>query len=180
MSEAAAVTTKPAKPEQYSHPGGLEPPRLKGGLPLLGHMVDFARNPYRFMKNASEEGGEVVAFKMFNQNIVLLTGPEASNAFYRAPDEQLDQSAAYKLMTPIFGEGIVFDAPIERKNEQLRMLMPSLQISAMRTHSTKVVQEVEDIIENALRVNSFEPGPARGNVPYIWRNLSILRQTNFR
>ena len=117
----------------YQHSGGREPPQLKGGLPLLGHMIPFARNPYGFMKQAHDEGGDVVAFKMLNQQIVLLTGAEGSNAFYRASDEQLDQSAAYKLMTPIFGEGIVFDAPIDRKNEQLKMLMPSLRIDAMRT-----------------------------------------------
>lgn len=124
------------------------PPRLKGGLPLLGHMISFARNPYGFMKRAHDEAGEVVAFKMFSQQIVLLTGDMASHAFYRAPDEQLDQSAAYKLMTPIFGEGIVFDAPLHRKDEQLKMLMPSLQMSAMKQHSSKVVQEVEDLIAN--------------------------------
>ncbi len=49
-------------------------------------------------------------------------------------------------MTPIFGEGLVFDAPIERKNEQLKMLMPSLRFEAMLDHSHKIVQEVDDII----------------------------------
>ncbi|MCB1616732.1 MAG: cytochrome P450, partial [Pseudomonadales bacterium] len=143
---SGAAIDKGIKKSGYEHVGGQPPPVLPGGLPLLGHMVEFATNPYGFMKRASQEGGEVISFKMLNQDIVLLTGAEASNAFYRAPDEQLDQSAAYKLMTPIFGEGIIFDAPIERKNEQLRMLMPSLMIDAMKTHSIKVVKEVEDII----------------------------------
>ncbi len=134
------------KATDHPHVSGLEPPRLKGGLPLLGHMIDFARNPYHFMQRAHDECGEVVAFTLLGQNIVLLTGAEPSEAFFRAPDEQLDQSAAYKLMTPIFGEGIIFDAPIHRKNEQLRMLMPSLRIDAMERHSVTVVQEVEDLI----------------------------------
>jgi sterol 14-demethylase len=146
MNTAALKT--PAQPAVASAASGKEPPRLKGGLPLLGHMVSFARNPYGFMKRAHDEGGEVIAFKMLSQNIVLLTGSMASHAFYRAPDEQLDQSAAYKLMTPIFGEGIVFDAPIHRKDEQLKMLMPSLQMSAMKQHSGKIVQEVEDLIKD--------------------------------
>jgi len=141
---------------EIQHIGGTEPPRLSGGLPLIGHMLPFAMNPYGFMKAAREEAGDVAAFKMFNQQIVLLTGAEASHAFYRAPDEQLDQSAAYKLMTPIFGEGIIFDAPIERKNEQLRMLMPSLRIDAMRSHSTKIVQEVEDIIKDWGDIGEIE------------------------
>lgn len=126
--------------------GGARPPMVKGGLPWIGHMFAFAGNPFKFVERAAREAGDVAAFKMLGQRIVLLTGDEASEAFYRASDEQLDQSAAYKLMTPIFGEGLVFDAPIARKNEQLRMLMPALRVEAMRDHSRKIVQEVEDII----------------------------------
>lgn len=128
------------------HQRGIEPPKAKGGLPLLGHMLPFARNPFRFMKRVSDEVGEIAQFKIFNQRMVLLTGDEASKVFYRSTDEQLDQSAAYKLMTPIFGEGIIFDAPNERKNQQLKMLMPALRMEAMREHSDKIVQEVEDMI----------------------------------
>ena len=128
--------------------GGQEPPKMKGGLPLLGHMVQFATNPYNFVKRVSDQMGEIASFTLLGQKIVLLTGDEASELFYRSSDEELDQSAAYKLMTPIFGEGLVFDAPIQRKNEQLKMLMPSLRMEAMRNHSGKIVQEVEDIISN--------------------------------
>jgi sterol 14-demethylase len=125
--------------------GGSEPPMAKGGLPWIGHMLPFTRNPYRFVKQVADEAGEIAAFRLLGQKIVLLTGDEASTLFYRSSDEQLDQSAAYKLMTPIFGEGLIFDAPIERKNAQLKMLMPALRIEAMRNHSDKIVQEVEDI-----------------------------------
>lgn len=125
---------------------GNPPPRTPGGLPWFGHMLPFARNPYRFVEDVVRRVGEVASFKLMGQTIVLLTGDEASALFYRSSDEQLDQSAAYKLMTPIFGEGLIFDAPIARKNEQLKMLMPSLRIEAMRNHSHKIVQEVEDSI----------------------------------
>ncbi|MCG8312071.1 MAG: cytochrome P450 [Pseudomonadales bacterium] len=128
--------------------GDQEPPRAKGGLPWLGHMLSFVSNPYRFVEKIATESGEIVSFQLMGQKIVLLTGDEASELFYRSSDDELDQSAAYKLMTPIFGEGLVFDAPIDRKNEQLKMLMPSLQIDAMRQHSSKVVLEVEDLIKN--------------------------------
>lgn len=123
-----------------------DPPAMKGGLPWVGHMIPFATNPYHFVKRVSDEVGELASFRMLGQKIILLTGDEASELFYRSTDEQLDQSAAYKLMTPIFGEGLVFDAPLERKDEQLKALMPSLRMEAMRDHSHKIVQEVEDII----------------------------------
>ena len=129
------------KPQQ-----GSSPPKVKGGLPWIGQMFNFAANPYKFMEKVATTTGDIASFTLLGQNIILLTGDEASEVFYRSSDEQLDQSAAYKLMTPIFGEGIIFDAPIERKNEQLKMLMPALRMEAMRDHSHKIVQEVEDII----------------------------------
>ncbi len=138
MSSAQSVSSLPHSLQ--------EPPKLKGGLPLIGHIVEFARNPYHFMKRVSDELGEIAQFRLFGQRIILLTGDEASTVFYRGTDEQLDQSAAYKLMTPIFGEGIIFDAPNERKNQQLKMLMPALRMDAMRNHADKIVQEVEDMI----------------------------------
>jgi sterol 14-demethylase len=125
---------------------GAAPPTVSGGIPWVGHMLSFVRNPYHFVQRAADEAGEIATFKMLGQKIILLTGDEASELFYRSTDEQLDQSAAYKLMTPIFGEGLVFDAPLKRKDEQLRALMPSLRVDAMREHSHKIVQEVEDLI----------------------------------
>lgn len=128
--------------------GGREPPSVKGALPLVGHMLSFARNPYAFMKRVREEAGEVAAFKLFGQRMILLTGDEASGAFYRAPDEQLDQSAAYQLMTPIFGQGVIFDAPIERKNQQLKMLMPALRDKPMRGYASLIVDEVNGMVKD--------------------------------
>lgn len=98
------------------------------------------------MMRLREKLGDVAEFKMFHQDMVLLTGDKASEAFYRAADEVLDQGAAYKIMTPIFGHGVVFDAPIKRKNQQLQMLMPALRDKPMRTYSDLIVEEVEGLI----------------------------------
>lgn len=122
------------------------PPTLPGAWPLLGHILDFGKNPHDFMMRLREKLGDVAEFKMFHQDMVLLTGDKASEAFYRAPDEQLDQGAAYKIMTPILGQGVVFDAPIHKKNQQLQMLMPALRDKPMRTYSDLIVEEVEGMI----------------------------------
>ncbi len=45
----------------------------------------------------------------------MLYGAEANEAFFRAPEEQLDQAEAYPFMTPVFGEGVVFDASPEQR-----------------------------------------------------------------
>lgn len=129
------------------HQGGEAPPKMKGGIPYIGHIFSFAPNPYKFVQRVHDEVGEIAQFTLFGKTMVLLTGEAASELFYRSPDEVLDQAPAYKMMTPVFGEGLVFDAPIDKKNEQLKMLMPSLRMEAMRSHSGKIVFEVEDLIK---------------------------------
>ena len=125
---------------------GLEPPKMPGALPLFGHMLKFGKNPFLYMMNLRNSLGEIGEFRMFHQKMVLMTGPEANEAFFRAPDAQLDQSQAYKIMTPIFGKGVVFDAPPHKKDQQLKMLMPVLRDKPMRGYAQVIVQEVEDMI----------------------------------
>ncbi len=124
------------------------PPKMPGGLPLIGHMIAFGKNPFDYMVSLREKLGEIGEFRMFHQEMVLLTGPEGNEAFFRAPDAQLDQNEAYKVMTPIFGKGVVFDAPPYIKDQQLKMLMPVLRDKPMRTYSKVIVNEVEEAIKD--------------------------------
>ncbi len=119
---------------------------MSGGLPLIGHMLKFGKNPFEYMTLLRSKLGEIGEFRLFHQEMVLLTGPEGNEAFFRAPDDQLDQNEAYKVMTPIFGKGVVFDAPPHIKDQQLKMLMPVLRDKPMRTYSKIIVQEVEEAI----------------------------------
>ncbi|NOT10333.1 MAG: cytochrome P450 [Methylococcaceae bacterium] len=127
---------------------GKEPPKMPGALPLLGHMLAFGKNPFDYMMKLRNTLGEIGEFRMFHQKMVLMTGPEANEAFFRAADAQLDQSQAYKIMTPIFGKGVVFDAPPHKKDQQLKMLMPVLRDKPMRGYAQVIVQEVEQMIDN--------------------------------
>ena len=115
---------------------------MPGALPLLGHMLEFGKNPFAYMMKLRNKLGEIGEFRMFHQKMVLMTGPEANEAFFRAPDAQLDQSQAYKIMTPIFGKGVVFDAPPQKKDQQLKMLMQVLRDKPMRGYAQVIVKEV--------------------------------------
>ena len=135
-------TTNTEKPAA----SGKEPPKMPGALPIFGHMLSFGKNPFQYMMTLRNTLGEIGEFRMFHQKMVLMTGPEANEAFFRAADAQLDQSQAYKIMTPIFGKGVVFDAPPHKKDQQLKMLMPVLRDKPMRGYAQVIVQEVEQMV----------------------------------
>jgi sterol 14alpha-demethylase len=125
-------------------PAGLQPvPQLSGGMPLLGHSVEFIRSTIGLLARAQREMGEICSFTVFNRKMVAVFGPEAHEAVFRAPDSLLSPNEAYKIMTPVFGKDIVYDAPPEKMAEQLKMLLPALKDKRMRTYGEAVVHETE-------------------------------------
>ncbi|MCA9620565.1 MAG: cytochrome P450 [Myxococcales bacterium] len=126
-------------------PSGLKtPPLLSGGLPILGHTVEFVRSAIELLTRAQRELGEVAAVEVGGRRMVALFGPDAQEAVFRAPDAQLNPKDAYKIMTPVFGEGMVYDAPDDKMAEQMKMLVPALKDKRMRTYGETILQEVLD------------------------------------
>jgi sterol 14-demethylase len=132
-----------------SVPAGLRvPPRLSGGLPVVGHTADFVRDAMGLLSRACNEHGEICSIDVLGKKMVAVFGPDAHEAVFRAPDEHLNPSEAYKIMTPVFGKGMVYDAPPEKMNEQLKMLLPALKDKRMRTYGEIIVREVEGMIKD--------------------------------
>ena len=125
-----------------------DPPMLSGAVPVLGHGVEFIRSTVALLTRAQRELGEVAGIKMAHRKMVAMFGPEAHEAVFRAPDTTLSIAEPYKIMTPVFGEGMVYDAPPEKMAEQFKMLLPALKDKRMRTYAQTVVKEVEQAIES--------------------------------
>jgi sterol 14-demethylase len=124
--------------------GLREPPWVSGGESEHGHLDELRNDPIALMRRVRAECGDVGQFRLADRDVVLLTGAEANELFFRAPEEVLDQSEAYPFMTPIFGEGVVFDAPPERRREMLHN--QALRDKFMRGHAVTIADEVEAMV----------------------------------
>lgn len=118
-------------------------PRVSGeGDPGgTGHLEELRVDPIGLMERTRAECGDVGVFRLADRDVVLLTGPEANEIFFRAPDEDLDQAEAYPFMTPIFGEGVVFDASPEERRKALHN--QALRDKFMRGHAATIASEVD-------------------------------------
>ena len=124
--------------------GLREPPEVSGGEGEHGHLEELRVDPIALMRRTREECGDVGQFRLADRDVVLFTGAEANEAFFRAPEDVLDQAEAYPFMTPIFGEGVVFDAPPERRREMLHN--QALRDKFMRGHAATIANEVESMV----------------------------------
>ncbi|HTY29670.1 MAG TPA: cytochrome P450 [Mycobacterium sp.] len=111
-----------------------------------GHLEEFRTDPIGLMKRVRQECGDVGWFQLAGKKVILLTGAEANEFFFRSSDEDLDQAEAYPFMTPVFGEGVVFDASPERRAEMLHNT--ALRGEHMKGHAATIEREVRKMIEN--------------------------------
>ena len=93
------------------------PPMWRGGWPLVSHFPSFATNPVGTILAGYKACGPVFTLEFLGHRMTFLVGPEAHAPFFRANDEELSQNEPYKFMKPIFGVGVVFDAPLHIKNQ---------------------------------------------------------------
>ncbi len=120
--------------------------RVSGGEDEHGHLEEFRHDPIGLMQRVRAECGDVGFFQLAGKKVILLTGAEANEFFFRAADEDLDQAQAYPFMTPIFGKGVVFDASPERRKEMLHN--SALRGDHMKSHAATIEREVRRAIEN--------------------------------
>lgn len=122
----------------------LEVPRVSGGEEEHGHLEEFRTDPIGLMKRVRDECGDVGWFQLAGKHVILLSGAQANEFFFRSDDSDLDQGEAYPFMTPIFGRGVVFDTDPERRKEMLHNA--ALRGEQMKGHAGTIENEVRWMI----------------------------------
>ncbi|MFJ4656333.1 cytochrome P450 [Nocardia sp. NPDC088792] len=122
----------------------VKPQLVSGGEHEHGHLEEFRTDPIALMARVRAECGDIGSFRLAGRDVILLSGARANEFFFRASDDELDQAAAYPFMKPIFGEGVVFDAPPERRKEMLHNT--ALRAEQMRGHATTIAREVDGML----------------------------------
>ncbi|KAF6003280.1 hypothetical protein F1559_002642 [Cyanidiococcus yangmingshanensis] len=119
------------------------PPMYQEGLPLVGNLFAFARNPLRLAERAYAQLGDVFTIAIGPKRFTFLVGPSAHEVFFRATDDELDQAPVYAFSVPVFGRGVVYDAPLTVRLEQFRFVSTALRAARLREYVPLMVAEAE-------------------------------------
>ncbi len=109
-----------------------------------GHLAEMRVDPIGLFQRLRDECGDIGRFRLADRDVVLVSGAEANEQFFRAPDSTLDQAAAYPFMTPIFGKGVVFDASPEERQQMLKN--QALRGDMMRGHAATIEAEINRMV----------------------------------
>ena len=123
-------------------------PELSGGAPLIGHLWEFQRDPVAMLDRGQRELGDLFRFRLGPREFVLFASPEAHDAFFSAPEDQLNAKAVYQFTVPIFGRGVAYDVAPQIMDEQLGFLYPALRETAMQQFARIMFEETSQFADS--------------------------------
>jgi sterol 14-demethylase len=88
-------------------------------VPLLGHLLDFVKGPVGMIDNLRSQYRSMFTIRVGPQRITFMIGAGPQLQFIKAKDEVLDQAPVYGFTIPVFGEGIIYDSPLEERQQQV-------------------------------------------------------------
>jgi sterol 14-demethylase len=110
--------------------------------------MEFHRDPAGLLRRGRDRFGEIFSFLLAGKLVTVLTGPEANEAFFHAPDDQLSAKEAYQFTVPIFGKGIAYDVSPDVMSEQLGLLFPALRDQRLQTYARFMAEEADAYFDN--------------------------------
>jgi sterol 14-demethylase len=145
LAGVVIVLALAAKINHWRKYGGYKlPPAVASWIPFVGAGLSFAGGPLQFVTKMYKQYGEIFTIPMFGQRLTFLVGPEAHVPFFSKNDEELSQEDPYKFSVPIFGPGVVYDADLAHRTQQLRFIAASLSSKALASYVPLIVKEAED------------------------------------
>ena len=149
----------------------LKLPPVYPGLPILGSVFDFIRHPLHFITDvhkqlrdkalksgasANSNLGECFTLSIVGQRLTFLVDNDATETFFKPADAIFDQNEPYQFCVPIFGRGVIYDAPLDIRKAQIKFVTDSLHQNVLARYIPKMVQETEEYFEEKLGTQSAE------------------------
>ena len=126
----------------YTHYDSAAPPYVNVFYKLITRQFNFLSDgPLSVIWYAYQQAGDAFRLQLAHQPVTMLLGPTATAAFFNADDETLSQKEVYHFVTPVFGKGLVYDAPMNVLTQQLKFLSHGLSSMKIADYATRVVSE---------------------------------------
>jgi sterol 14-demethylase len=140
------------------------PPPLLRGLPLLGNLVDFARDPVATLARGHREHGRAFSLNLAGKEAVVLLGPEHHRFFFEETDKLLSIREAYPFFSRMFSDRLYFFAPPDEYREQRAIVLPRFQGKQMDAWVAAMAREAEIFMDTLGDEGVFDLTPALGPV----------------
>lgn len=138
---------------EQPHPTPLPLPPGSKGLPLIGHTLDFVRNPRQFLNAQREKFGDIFYVNVLGANTVYIQDPDVTGWIFTGENKYLQNKWNSNTRQLIGHQSVTMLTGEEHKTRR-RQLMPHFKHSNMRAFAPTI----EAITKRHLQAWADAPG----------------------
>lgn len=142
----------------------LDPPALDGGLPLLGHLTNFFRDPVGLLRDGYNRCGQIFSFRMGGRRMVVMLGPDNNRFVFQETDKLLSIRESMPFFRKMFAPDFYSFAEMEEYLRQRAVIMPRFKASAMKQYVPVMAEEAMALLRNLGDSGEFDLIPTLGPI----------------
>jgi cytochrome P450 len=122
--------------------------QLKGpkGLPLIGNLLSFRKDPLGFLTKAAEEYGDIIPFRFGPRYIYLLKNPEHIKEVLLSKQNHFKKAKGLQTAKAVVGDGILTSEG-EKHIRQRRLMQPHFQPKKISSYAEDMVQKSQTMLQ---------------------------------
>ncbi|MGE8134385.1 cytochrome P450 [Novosphingobium subterraneum] len=145
-------------------PGADGLPLLDGGVPLLGHLAQFFRDPVSVLKRGYRSKGRLFAMNFMGQRMNVMLGPEHNRFFFEETDKLLSIRESMPFFLKMFSPEFYSFAEMDEYLRQRAIIMPRFKAASMKQYVPVMVEESLNLVERLGEEGEFDLIPTLGPV----------------
>lgn len=120
------------------------------GLPIIGNMAEFARNPINFVSRLQRDYGDVAAFSLMGAKSILISNPEDIERVFletgkRYSNGKSDMNGGERH--PILGNGLVVSEGDFWKRQR-KLVAPAFHHQSIKKYAEQIVSYGQDMAQS--------------------------------
>jgi cytochrome P450 len=116
------------------------------GLPLVGNMLDFARDPLKFITRLHQEYGDVAAFSLMGNRSILISNPEDIERVLLETGKRYGKFSPTYAMRTILGNGLVTSEGDFWKRQR-KLAAPAFHHQSIKRYADQMVAYAQDLAQ---------------------------------
>ncbi|MGV9880193.1 cytochrome P450 [Streptomyces sp. NPDC003006] len=121
-------------------------PLTSGGLPVVGHLPAFVKDPVDVLRRGYTEHGRSFRLSLVGTSMVVLLRQEDRKELLLAPETTLSIRAAYPFLNSMFSDTFYFMAEDEEYQRQRVLFMPSFRSGALQRYLGVMERQARQLI----------------------------------
>ncbi|MBS0474250.1 MAG: cytochrome P450 [Proteobacteria bacterium] len=139
-------------------------PLVEGGAPMLGHLLQFFRDPVSVLKRGYTTRGRLFALNFMGQRMNVMLGPEHNRFFFEETDKLLSIRESMPFFLKMFSPEFYSFAEMDEYLRQRAIIMPRFKAASMKQYVPIMVEESLKLVNRLGDQGTFDLIPTLGPV----------------